>query len=229
MEATYQAIAKMLDHSLLKPTSLESELERCCEVALEYDVASVCIPPFFVGRCAELLAGSTVVPSTTIGFPHGGHATSVKCYEIERAIDDGCRELDMVVNVSKVLSGDWNYVEREIQDATRITHEAGQKIKIIFENCYLERQHKIRLCRICGHRNVDWVKTSTGFGTGGATLEDLQLMRQHAPEQVQVKASGGVRDLDALLRIRETGATRVGCSCSDRILQEWKMRVETND
>ncbi|HAW30937.1 MAG TPA: deoxyribose-phosphate aldolase, partial [Planctomycetaceae bacterium] len=184
-------ISKMIDHSLLSPILTVPELEAGCQLALAYDVASVCIMPFYLKRCAEILEHSTVHPSTTIGFPHGGHTLIMKQREAEQAIEDGCEELDMVVNLSRVLSGDWKYVENEIGAITRVAHQAGQKIKVIFENCYLTNDQKIELCRICAGLGVDWVKTSTGYGTGGATLDDLKLMREHSPDRVQIKAAGG--------------------------------------
>jgi deoxyribose-phosphate aldolase len=221
---TYRDLAKMLDHSLLRPMMTREELEAGCRVAVEYDVASVCIMPFYLKRCAELLSGSTVVPSTTIGFPHGAHRTAVKVFEAERALDDGGLELDMVVNVSKVRSGDWGYVRDDIRAVLEPTHARGAKLKVIFENCYLDDGQKIRLCEIGGELRVDWVKTSTGFGTSGATDEDLILMRRHSPAHVQVKAAGGIRDLDRLLRVREIGCTRSGATASKDILDEARRR-----
>jgi len=225
MNYTYEAIAKMIDHSLLNPTLTERELEAGCRLAREYNVASVCILPYALKRCAEILQGSGVKASTTIGFPHGGHTTAVKLAEAEQALNDGGEELDMVINISKALSGDWEYVESEIRRITELTHARGQKIKVIFENCYLNDEQKIRLCRICGELQVDWVKTSTGYGSGGATLEDLQLMRKHSPPTVQVKAAGGVRDLDKLLEVRALGVTRVGATRTGDILDECKRRL----
>jgi len=225
MDFTYSDIAKMIDHSLLNPTLASSQLEEGCRLAVSYDVASVCILPYFLPQCAELLAGSTVKPSTTVGFPHGGHTTRVKLAEAEQALDDGAAELDMVVNISQVLSGAWGSVEKEIAALTDLTHARSQKLKVIFENCYLADEHKLRLCTICGEIGVDWVKTSTGYGSGGATLEDLNLMRKHSPASVQVKAAGGVRDLDKLLQVRAIGVTRVGASATAVILDECKRRL----
>jgi len=181
--------------------------------------------PFSLARCAELLQGSTVKPSTTVGFPHGVQSTSVKIAEAEQALAEGCAELDMVINISRVLSGKWSLVRDEIRLLTELTHSAGQKIKVIFENCYLQDDHKIRLCEICGDLNVDWVKTSTGFGTSGSTMDDLRLMRRHSPPNVQIKASGGIRSFDDLLAIREIGVTRVGTSKTIAILNECRMRL----
>ncbi len=225
MDYTYHDIAKMIDHSLLNPTLSERDLEQGCELALAYDVASVCIMPYYLKRCAQILKGSTVQASTTIGFPHGGHTTAIKLAEAKRALADGGQELDMVVNISKVLSGDWDYVRSDIAAVIEVTHQQGQKVKVIFENCYLNDDQKIKLCEICGELGADWGKTSTGYGTGGATIEDLKLMRQHSPKQVQVKAAGGVRDLDKLLEVRALGVTRVGASRTAAMLDECKRRL----
>jgi len=225
MDYTYSDIAKMIDHSLLNPVLTTQELEKGCRLAVEYDVGSVCIMPSYLKRCAEILQGSTVQASTTIGFPHGGHTTVVKVAETKQALADGGQELDMVVNISKVLSGDWDYVRSDIAAVIDLTHKHGQKVKVIFENCYLNNDQKIRLCEICGQLGADWVKTSTGYGTGGATTEDLKLMRQHAPKNVQVKAAGGVRDLDRLLEVRALGVTRVGATRTAEMLDECKRRL----
>ena len=225
MNYTYSDLSKMIDHSLLNPTLMAEDLERGIRLALDYDVASVCIVPYYLKRCAEELRGSTVQPSTTIGFPHGCHATAVKLAEARQAIAEGCQELDTVVNISQVLSGAWGYVREDLSAVIGAAHDAGRKVKVIFENCYLNDEHKIRLCEICGELRADWVKTSTGYGTGGATIEDLILMRRHSPDYVQVKAAGGVRDLDALLRVRAVGVTRVGATRTAEMLDECKRRL----
>ncbi len=223
---TYKDVAKMIDHSLLNPTLNVKDLEAGIQLALAYDVASVCILPYYLKRCAELLSGSTVKASTTIGFPHGGHTTAVKRAEAERAIADGCQELDMVVNISKVLSGDWDYVRQDIAAVIEVAHAAGQKLKVIFENCYLNDEQKTKLCEVCTELNADWVKTSTGYGTGGATHDDLKLMREKSGSHVQVKAAGGIRDLDGLLAVRELGVTRCGASRTSDILNEARKRLD---
>jgi len=225
MDYTYEQIAKMIDHSLLGPGLSDAEMERGCQVALDYDCASVCIKPYYLARCAELLAGSTVVPSTVIGFPHGGNATALKVAEAEQALKDGGKELDFVVNVGKVLSEDWDFVRRDVQAVVDCTHLGGGRVKVIFENCFLEDPHKIRLCQICGELGADWVKTSTGYGSGGATIEDLKLMREHSPPRVQVKAAGGVRTMDKLLEVRTIGVTRVGATRTVEMLEECKRRL----
>jgi deoxyribose-phosphate aldolase len=222
---SYLAVAKSIDHSLLKPTFTTFELEAGVRLARDYDVASVCILPYYVERCAELLAGSSVLPTTTIGFPHGGQATSVKAREAEQALDDGARELDMVVNVSRLVSGDFDAVHDDIRAVLEPARARGQKLKVIFENCYLNDEQKQRLCEICASLSVDWVKTSTGFGPSGATVADVALMRKWSPAHVEVKASGGIRDLDALLGFREAGASRVGTSGTREILDELRSRL----
>jgi len=228
MNLQYRDIAKMIDHALLKPTLTDPELEAGCLLALEYDVASVCIVPHALRRCALLLAGSSVQPSTTIGFPHGGHTTRVKVAEAEQALIDGGTELDLVVNIGKVLGGDYAYVKSDIAAVLRVTRGAGQKLKVIFENCYLDRAHKLALCEICSELEVDWVKTSTGFGPMGATREDVELMRSHTPSQIQVKASGGMRTLAQVLEMREHGVSRVGSSSTQAILEDLKARLASS-
>ena len=225
MKYTYEDLAKMIDHSLLNPIFTVKELEDGCALAKKYNVASVCIMPYYHKRCVELLKGSTVAPSTTIGFPHGGHTTPIKVAEAKIAVAEGCQELDMVCNISQVLSGNWDYVRADIKAVIDVAHAAGRRVKVIFKNCYLKEEHKIRLCEICGELRADWVKTSTGYGTGGATMEDLQLMRKHSPAFVQVKAAGGVRDLDALIRVREIGVSRVGASRTASMMDECRKRL----
>ncbi len=222
---SYREVAKMIDHSLLAPTMQLSDFEAGIRLALEYDVASVCLMPSYLPRCVELLAGSDVKPSTVIGFPHGGHTTSAKVAESRIALDQGAVELDMVINVNRALSGDWDYVRTDIAAVLEVTRSYNQKLKVIFENCYLGDEHKIRLCQICGELSVDWVKTSTGFGTSGATLADLRLMREHSPAHVQVKASGGVRDLDFVLAAREVGVSRCGSSRTRELLDLAKTKL----
>jgi deoxyribose-phosphate aldolase len=229
MDYSYEDIAKMVDHSLLGPVMTDEDLERGMEIAIQYNVASVCIKPYYLRRCAELLAETTIKPSTVIGFPHGGHVTGMKVAELRQALADGGSELDCVVNIGKVLSEDWDYVQQDLRAMTECTHEGGARIKVIFENCYLQDRHKIKLCEICGELGVDWVKTSTGYGTGGATIDDMKLMRKHAPPHVQVKAAGGVRTLHALLEFRAVGASRVGATRTVDILEECKRRINGGD
>lgn len=222
---TYHDIARMLDHSLLQPNLTDAELEQGCRLAREYEVASVCIKPYAVRLAAEILAGSTVAVGTTIGFPHGGHATRIKVAEAEQAMDDGARELDMVVNIGKVLGKDWRYVAQDVQAVVEAAHRGQALVKVIFENSFLADEHKEQLCRICGEVGADFVKTSTGYGASGALDEDLRLMRRCSPPYVQIKAAGGVRNLDRLLAVRALGVTRVGATASKPILDECRARL----
>src|SRR5437899_4175925 len=224
---TYADLAKMFDHSLLQPVLTDAELEEGCHIARSYDVASVCIKPYAVRLAAKLLAGSTVAVGTTIGFPHGGHSTAIKAAEAEQAIQDGARELDMVVNIGKVLGKDWRYVADDIRAVVDLAHRRQALVKVIFENCFLADEHKEQLCRICGEVEADFVKTSTGYGATGATDDDLRLMRRCSPPRVQVKAAGGVRTFDRLLAVRALGVSRVGATATRPILDECKARLGT--
>ena len=222
----YADLAKMIDHSLLQPTLTDDDLERGCRLAREYDVASVCIKPYAVRRAVELLAGSTVVVGTTIGFPHGGHVTEIKKAESRQAAADGAKELDMVVNIGKVLSGDWKYVADDVRAVVEQAHRDGAIVKVIFENCFLNDAQKEQLCRICGEVGADFVKTSTGYGDSGATDDDLRLMRRCSPPRVQVKAAGGVRTFERLVAVRALGVTRVGATATKVILDECKAKLK---
>ena len=242
MNYTYEDLAGMIDHSLLHPTMTDAELEAGCAIAAKYRVASVCIKPYAVRRAAELLRESGVRVGCVVGFPHGGNTTEVKRFETETACRDGAVEIDMVVNVGKALSGDWDYVERDVRAVCDEAHRHGAKVKVIFENDYLAKggagltsdAFKIRLCQICERAGADWVKTSTGYGFvkqpdgtynyQGATEHDLALMRANCSDRVQVKAAGGVRDLDGLIRVRDLGATRCGATATAAMLDEFRRR-----
>jgi deoxyribose-phosphate aldolase len=224
-------IAKMIDHSLLHPTMTDEEMKKGCALAVKYNVASVCIKPYAVKQMAEWLRGSDVLPGAVIGFPHGNSSIEVKVFETEQAIKDGAVEIDMVVNIGKVLGGDWKYVEKELGAIVAVTKKHKAVLKVIFENDFLpEDSYKIKLCEICTKLKVDYVKTSSGYGFvrgtdgkysyKGATIPDLKLMRKHSGKDVQVKAAGGVRTLDELLAVKEAGVTRVGASATDKIMEE---------
>jgi len=225
-DVRYAEIAKMFDHSLLQPVLTDSELEAGCRMAKDYGVATVCIKPFAVKLAGGILAGSGVDVCTTIGFPHGGHLTSVKVFESERAMDDGAKELDMVVNIGKVLGGEWPYVMKDIAGVVDAAHQRKAIVKVIFENCFLKDEHKIQLCKICGEVGADFVKTSTGYGDTGATDPDLTLMRKYSPPKVQVKAAGGVKNYDRVLAVRALGVTRIGASVKKAILDECRQRLK---
>lgn len=232
----------MIDHSLLHPTMTDQELEDGCKLAAKYGAASVCIKPYAVKRAAELLRGTGVLVGCVIGFPHGNSCMESKRYETELACRDGAVEIDMVVNLGKALSGDWDYVERDIRAVCDEAHEHGAKVKVIFENDYLTNggaglgsdDFKRKLCEISERAGADWVKTSTGYGFvkgadgkysyKGATEHDLQLMRAACSPKVQVKAAGGVRDLDGLIHVRDLGASRCGATATAAMLDEYRRR-----
>ena len=222
-------IAKMIDHSLLHPTMDDAILKEGCELARKYNVASVCIKPYAVKMAVEILKGSDVMVGTVIGFPHGSNTVEVKVIETERAIEDGAVEIDMVVNIGKVLSGEWEYIRGEISAVAAVVKKHGAALKVIFENDFLpEDSLKIRLCEICSELRVDFVKTSTGYGYvkqpdgsynyEGATHHDLALMRKHSAPGIQVKAAGGVRTLEDTLKVRELGVTRIGATATEAII-----------
>jgi len=226
-----QELAKMIDHSILQPTHTDEDLVKQCEVAMKYEVASVCVKPYAVKLAVGKLKGSSVKVGCVIGFPHGNSSTEVKVFEAEKACLDGATEIDMVINIGKTLGGDWNYVEREIKSVTDICHKNNAIVKVIFETDFVTKtDDKIRLCEICTRVGADFVKTSTGYGFvkqsngdfnyKGATLEDVELMRKHSGPAVQVKCAGGVRTLDDLLKMKEAGATRSGATATETILTD---------
>ena len=247
MKYTYEQLAKMIDHSLLHPTMTDSELEVGCKLAAKYGVASVCIKPYAVKRAAELLQGSGVVVGAVIGFPHGSACTESKRYETELACRDGAVEIDMVINLGKALSGDWDYVERDVEAVCAEAHQRGAKVKVIFENDYLTQggaglssdDFKKKLCQLCERAGADWVKTSTGYGFvkqpegsynyKGATEHDLALMRASVSAKVQVKAAGGVRDLDGLIKVRDLGASRCGATATAAMLEDYRRREAADE
>ncbi len=247
MKYTYEELAKMIDHSLLHPTMTDQELEEGCRLAATYGVASVCIKPYAVKRAVKLLEGTGVLVGCVIGFPHGNSTTEVKRYETELACADGAAEIDMVINIGKALSGDWDYVERDIRAVCDEAHRHGARVKVIFENDYLVNggaglgsdEFKIRLCQIAERAGADWVKTSTGYGFvkqkdgsyhyKGATEHDLKLMRSACSSKVQIKAAGGVRDLDGLIKVRDLGGSRCGATATAAMLDEYRRRKATED
>lgn len=224
------SVSKMIDHALLHPTLTEAELEAGCRLAVTCDVASVCIKPYAVKQAAEWLAGSNVLVCTVIGFPHGSNTIEIKVAETIQACKDGATEIDMVVNIGRVLSEDWAYVHSEIQAVQNACLSQGAILKVIFENDFLPKDsYKIRLCEICTEIGVAFVKTSTGFGyvknsagtfeSQGATEHDLRLMLAHIGPKVAVKASGGIRTLEQVLKLREMGVQRIGTSSTESILK----------
>jgi deoxyribose-phosphate aldolase len=243
MTPSYEDLASMIDHSLLHPTLTDAELKAGCELAARYAVASVCIKPYAVAQAVEWLEGSGVAVGTVVGFPHGSSSPESKWRETDLACADGATEIDMVINLGKALGGEWEFVEAEIRGVCEIAHRHGARVKVILENDHLGGggaglsgdDLKRTLCRLCEQAGADWVKTSTGFGfvkqpSGGynyqgATEHDLALMRAAVSENVQVKAAGGVRDLDGLLRVRALGASRCGATATAAMLDEYRRRA----
>ena len=221
---TPEIIAKMLDHSTLQPWLTEEDIRKGCEIALRYKTATVCARPGDMKLVSELLAGSGVLPCTVIGFPHGAHLTSVKAFEAEQAVADGCRELDMVINIGRMKGGDYDYVEQDIRAVAEAAHKGGAILKVIIETCYLTDEEKTIACRLSEKAGADFVKTSTGYGPHGATPEDVALMRAAVSDRVKVKAAGGMRTLDAILAVRAAGADRCGVSATEAIMQEAEKR-----
>ncbi len=235
MKYTYEELAGMIDHSLLHPTMTDKDLEDGCKLAAKYGVASVCIKPYTVKRAVELLRGSSVKVGCVIGFPHGNSCTESKRYETELACRDGAVEIDMVVNIGKALGGDWDYVERDVKAVCDEAHKHGAKVKVIFENDFMPNDEiKVKLCQVCERAGANWVKTSTGYGFvkqkdgnynyKGATEHDLALMRANVSAKVQVKAAGGVRDLDGLIKVRDLGGSRCGATATAAMLDEYRRR-----
>lgn len=223
---SYEELAAMIDHSLLRPELTEAQVKEGCDLAVRYRVATVCVRPADLPLAAARLSGSGVRPTTVIGFPHGGHTIETKLSEARQALETGAAELDMVLNIGQLLSRRFDYVEREIRAITETAHAAGALLKVIFENCYLTDELKIEACAISTRAAVDFVKTSTGFGPGGATDHDLRLMRQHCPPAIQIKAAGGVRTLARALEVRALGCTRFGATATATILDDLRSRLE---
>jgi deoxyribose-phosphate aldolase len=221
---TYTQLAKVIDHSLLRPELTDQDVIDGCQLAARYLTASVCVKPCHVRLAAERLKDSDVMVSTVIGFPHGSNLTAIKVAEAHAAMDEGAVELDMVLNIGQLRSGDADLVGADIKAVCDAAHVRGVKVKVIFENAYLNNEQKIIACQLCEAAGADWVKTSTGFAPGGATLEDLRLMRANVSDKVQVKAAGGVRTLDALLEVIDAGVTRCGATATAAILDEFEKR-----
>jgi deoxyribose-phosphate aldolase len=229
-----KSLAKMIDHSLLHPTMTDDAIIAGCRLSRKYDVATACVKAYAVRMASDVLQGSGVEVCSVIAFPHGNSTTAIKVWEAELAVGEGATEIDMVVNLGKVLGGDWSYVSEDIRAVNEVVVSNGAFLKVIFENDYLEDEHIIKLCDICASHTVAFVKTSSGYGFvkqpngmyayQGATDHQLRLMRQHCPSNVQLKAAGGIRSLDDLLRVREIGVTRIGATATESILEEARRR-----
>ncbi len=233
-DISLQALARMIDHSLLHPTLTDEAISAGSDLAKKYGVATACIKPYAIPLARQILDGSGVGICAVIAFPHGNSVTDIKVKEAEAAVQAGASEIDMVVNVGKVLGGAWEYVSSEIKAVNEAVVRNGGILKVILENDYLEDAHIIRLCELCSQHAVAFVKTSTGYGFvrqpnglysyQGATDHHLKLMRQHCAASVQIKAAGGVRTLEDVLRVRALGVTRIGATATENILEEAKQR-----
>jgi deoxyribose-phosphate aldolase len=223
---TYEQLAKVIDHSLLRPELTEADVLAGCELAARYHVATVCVKPCHVKLAKEALKDSDVIVSTVVGFPHGSNHTSIKVAEAQLAMDEGALELDMVLNIGQLRSGKHDFVRDDIKAICDLAHARGVKVKVIFENAYLTNEEKITACKLSEAAGADWVKTSTGFAASGATLDDLRLMRANVNGDIQVKAAGGVRTLPALLDVIDVGVTRCGATATATILDDFKLMKE---
>jgi deoxyribose-phosphate aldolase len=219
---SYQEIADMIDHSLLKPDLTDKDIEDGCRIAHEYRVASVCVRPSDVRRAAEILKHSPVRVTTVVGFPHGTTTTAAKVFEAKEAIENGAVELDIVLNIGKLKSKDYDYVKADLEAVASAAHQKNVIVKVIFENCYLDEVEKIAACKISSEVGVDYVKTSTGFGTGGAEDKDLKLMREYSKPPIKLKAAGGIRTLERALEVRKLGCARIGATATVGILERLK-------
>jgi len=221
---TERDIAKTIDHSLLKPELDDAFIEEGCRLAAEYDVASVCVPPVHIRRAGAILAGTDVKVGTVVGFPHGYATTETKVAETRQALADGATEIDMVLQIGALKSGRDDEVRADIAAVVEVAHAGGAIVKVIFENAYLTDDEKVRACHLTQAAGADFVKTSTGFAPGGATHDDLRLMRANTSPHIQVKAAGGVRTLDALLDVMALGVTRIGATATKTIIDDFRAR-----
>jgi deoxyribose-phosphate aldolase len=224
-DVTYEQLAKTIDHSLLRPELTLNDVRTGCDLASGYDVASVCVRPADVSLASEILLESSVAVGTVVGFPHGSHATATKVFEAERALAEGAAELDMVINIGWLRSGEDERVREDIESV--VAAARGVVVKVILENAYLDDDEKLRGSRLAESAGADFVKTSTGFAPGGATIEDLRLMRAAVSSRVRVKAAGGVRTLDDLLEVMSVGVDRVGATQTSAILDDYRSRTGT--
>ena len=223
-QLSYSDVAKAIDHSLLKPELDDASIEAGCRLAARYDVASVCVRPRDVELAHRLLTGTAVAVGTVVGFPHGSSRTETKVFESRLALQNGARELDMVIDIGALISGRDGYVEEQISEVVEVAHAEGALVKVILENAYLTDEQKVRGCHLVEAAGADFVKTSTGFAPSGATIEDLKLMLRSVSPRVGVKAAHGIRTLDALLEVMEIGVTRVGATQTAAMLDDFKAR-----
>ena len=222
---TVQDIANLMDHSNLQPQLTIQDTKDCVEMAKKYKCISVCVRPSDIEIVKPMLENTDILITTVIGFPHGTCTTETKVFEAQDALVKGADELDMVLNIGRLRSGDYDYVEKDIHAVVKVAHDAGVKIKVILENAYLTDDEKIKACELCEKAGADFTKTSTGYAPSGATIKDLKLMRAHTKLSMQVKAAGGIRTLDDTLKIMATGATRIGTRSTESILKEAEKRA----
>ena len=223
---TLEQVAKTIDHSILKPDFTYSDVEAGAALALKFNTASYCIRPMDVAVAAKALSGSTVNVCTVIGFPHGSTTTAVKAFETADAIKNGAVEIDMVINVSALLSGDYDFVEQDIRAVVEVAHAAGASVKVIFETAFLNDELIVKACELTERAGADYVKTSTGFASEGATLHNVKLMKSTVGDRLKVKSSGGVRTLDQLIDYMDAGVTRSGCSATAQVLEEFIAKAQ---
>lgn len=219
---TLRQVAKTIDHALLRPDMSREEVKTGCEVAMKYDVASVCCKPADVAFCADILRGSDVHVGTVVGFPHGNSATATKVFETKQVVSDGATEIDVVINIGWMKSGMYDEVREEI--AAVVAAASGNQVKVILENAYLTKEEIVKACQLCEAAGADYVKTSTGFAPTGAILEDVKLMRASVSSKVEVKSAGGVKSLDMLLSFMDAGVKRSGASGTAAMLDEFVER-----
>ena len=221
---TANDIAKMIDHSLLNPKFTRQEIEEGCKIAAEYDAATVCVKPCDVEVAYSILKDTDVLTTTVIGFPHGSNLTAIKVEETRLAIEQGCKEVDVVMNIGRFLSGDFDLVKNDIAAVVAEAHKSGVIVKVILENAYLTPQQVEAACKLCVEAEADFVKTSTGYAPTGAKVSDLKIMRAAVPADVQVKAAGGVRQLEDALAVRALGVTRFGCTTTAKMVEDARAR-----
>lgn len=217
---TASRIAKMIDHSLLRPEMTTAEVINGCEIAARFNVATVCVRPYDAKLCAKRLEGSKVGVSVVVGFPHGNSTTAIKAAETLKAIDDGSCEIDVVLPIGRIKSADWNYVRQDLAAVCEASHQRNVPVRVIFENAYLTREEIIKCCEICNEVGADCAKTSTGYAPSGSKTEDIILMRQTLKPEIYIKAAGGIRNLDMFLANYCAGATRQGTRSTVEIVEE---------
>ncbi|MCL2559125.1 MAG: deoxyribose-phosphate aldolase [Turicibacter sp.] len=225
---TLDQLARMIDHTILKAEAVDADIARLCEEAKKYHFASACFNPVKASVAGPLLKGTDIMACSVVGFPLGQNTIEVKIFETEDALKNGATEIDYVINVAKAKEGDWDYLKREMAEIVAVCNQAGALSKVIFENCYLTKEEIAKMCEIASEVKPSFVKTSTGTTSSGATVEDVAMMAELTPDEVEVKASGGVRTADTFLEMLKAGATRVGASAGIAIIEELKERYFAN-